>query len=571
MQKKNLQKIIVQLPGRAKDVVGALPLLEALKMHFSQAELSVLVRENMRGFLRNKNIDHTIVFKKPPRFAPVLENGEDVITFIQKNEYDIGITIPTSFSSAYIFFQGMVKRRIGFKRSFGSFLLTDVVEVGNTANLLKPLGIEPSLWKPTLYARPNKYNHLHIGMKSSFNPKFPTKKWYKKITTFLLEEIPSLKISILGEETNAKEIKEIIDDQSCFIEFQSIEIDYELIIDKIHNFDALVTDDQDLIAIAKAVNTPFVDITYLLGNQQLLPEDFFSRIKDAILQPLKERVLIQSFNQFNPICQGFCENKRTVIIKKKVGVIILAGGMGRRLGLDRPKGFLELGAKNLFDILLEKAKEADKIAILTSPVTYDETKRYCEGKKIDLLEKKVYPTEAGDGVSPEGNGALYDALVFSKYWDQWRHLDIISVIAIDNPLADPLDMELISTEKQLAVIGVSRDKKEERLGVLCRYKEALVVREYFTLGNVGMEGLGYSGIFAATPQFFETVAGEQLPFYRIEKQNQAFYERLVIDGFKYAKDFEVIEKERKRCFFPIKEKRDLFTYCNEINIGGNKV
>ena len=85
----------------------------------------------------------------------------------------------------------------------------------------------------------------------------------------------------------------------------SMEGNYSSIIDKIHNFDALVTDDVGLIAIANAVDTPLVDITDLLENRQLLPEDFFSRIKDAILQPLKNRVSNTSFNELHPICEGY--------------------------------------------------------------------------------------------------------------------------------------------------------------------------------------------------------------------------------------------------------------------------
>jgi|GEM_PF-2603832 len=570
MSENKPQKIIVQLPGTPRDMVESLPMIDALKGYFPHIELSVLVRQNMEGFLRGKNIDHCIVFKKWPRFAPLLNNGEDVITFIQKNEYDVGITIPESFSSAYLFFQGMVKQRIGFNRLGGSFLLTDAVPKGPYRDLLKPLGIHRPPWKPSLQSRSKKLPYLHIGIKCAFDHFNKAKKWLKEMTPFLLGEIPDLNISILGKKENFKEMDEVIGDKTQSIKKIFLESDYAEIIDLVYTLDVLVTDDPHLLAIAKGVETSVVDITGLVGNPQLFPEDFFFRIKDALLHPLKQRVIPPYFSELIPITSGFSPHNKSIVIKKRVGVIILAGGVGRRLGLDKPKGFLELGSKNLFDILLEKTIGAEKIGILTSPMTYKETATYCEGKNIDLFNKKVYPTEGGDGVSPEGNGALFDAVVHSPYWEQWKDLDIISVIPIDNPLADPLDVELISTEKQLAVVGVCRDKKEERMGVLCLDKGALVVREYFTLGTSGMEGLGYSGIFAATPSFFKSVALETLPFYRIKKQNQIFYERLLIDGFKYAKDFEVIEKERKKCFFPIKEKRDLFTYCNQMSSGGKE-
>ena len=68
--------------------------------------------------------------------------------------------------------------------------------------------------------------------------------------------------------------------------------------------------------------------------------------------------------------------------------------------------------------------------------------------------------------------------------------------------------------------------------------------------------------------FFERASSKLLPFYRVNKKNQVFYERLLIDGFMYANSFSVIEKAREECFFPIKQKRDLFTYYKNINIAG---
>ena len=79
---------------------------------------------------------------------------------------------------------------------------------------------------------------------------------------------------------------------------------------------------------------------------------------------------------------------------------------------------------------------------------------------------------------------------------------MISVIAVDNPLADPLDISLLAGDSELNVIAVERCRKDDQLGVLCEKEESLAVREYFTLGKQGIEGLGYSGIFAARPSFF---------------------------------------------------------------------
>lgn len=534
-------------------MVQSLPFIEQIKRHFDQSEVTVLVQQKFKSVLRGISGIQVIAFSKKPRFAPVLESGVDVISFLQLQEYDLGIIMPRSFSSAYLFYQGMVKRRIGFSRPFGSFMLTDRVEGDSFSDLLEPLGIAREDLAPCLFANREKQNHLHIGFCDEGDKQEGFNKWYESLAAFIKEEIPHVKISLLP----CNEVEE--------------KVSLEKKIDFIHNLDVFVSSDTGLLEVASAVGTPYVDITGQIERENLLPEDFFYKIKKALLLPLKDRSLMSRFSEYEPIEQGISCNKDKIGLLKKVGVIILAGGMGRRLGHHKPKGLLPIGDSCLLDILLEKAKGAQKIGVLTSPITYKETKEHLGAKDIDLLEKKVYPTEEGDGVSPEGNGALFDALVYSDYWKSWKDLDVISVIAVDNPLADPLDPLLISSDKELSIIGIRREKGESKLGVLCTKGKSLAVREYFTLGKEGLEGLGYSGSFAAKPSFFEKVAAKELPFYRIAKKDKVFYERLVIDGFVFANDFQVVEKKREECFFPIKEKKDLSAYCKQVEIEGDRI
>jgi ADP-heptose:LPS heptosyltransferase len=568
MSKQKIQKILIRFSSKLVDVVNALPLISAIKNAFVEVHISVLILKEMEGLFRNYPIDQFIIFEKDSKFFPILETGEDVISFLQKEEFDIGIICSKSYSSAYVLYQGGVKRRIGFARPLRSFMLTDPIDGSDFSDLLKPLKCKVDLWEPLVYAKTVKHSHLHIGISCSFQEQEQKSNWMEGLIHLMVEEIPFVKISLFGKGEDFIRAQKLIAGRNESIKNLCGSLEISNFIDKIHNFEVFVSDDVGLLAVAKACGTPVVDISTLQQKKQLFAEDFFNRIKEAILKPLKDRSSISSFSNYLPITEGTKELGANNFVDKKIGVIILAGGMGRRLGLVKPKGLLQLGDKCLYDILLEKGKGAKKIGILTSPITYLDTKNYCEGKDIDLFCKKVYPTESFDEVSPEGNGALFDAVVYSKFWDEWKNLDIISVIAVDNPLADPLDKDLILTGKDLAVIGLRRDKKEEKLGVLCRKGESLAVREYFTLGKDGMEGLGYSGSFAATPSFFEEVSKKKLPFYRVEKKEQTFYERLLIDGFIYAKSFDVIEKNRKDCFFPIKEKKDLFNYNKMMNIEG---
>lgn len=564
MTSDKYRKILVRMPGGIKCMVDALPILTSLRAGFPRASIYLLVQENMEAIVRNFENFFIIPFNKYPRFAPTLKDGEDVITFIQKGEFDLGILCTHSFSSAYMFYQGMVKRIIGFTRPFGSFMLTDPVAKGSNQHLLTPLGLLLDTNPPKIFAKSNKQCFLTIGLCCSLQDEALKRKWYLELTNFILDAIPHVKISILGNVSDSFDISSVVRGRVDSIFDKTAERSLADTIDLIHNLDVYVSDDEEYISLASAVNTPFVNIKGKVENSTLLPEDFFHLIKDALLQSLKDTSHQGSFTDYKPIKEEELTKIDIPFTKKRVGVIILAGGMGRRLGFDKAKGLLTLGERCLYDILLEKAQGAEKLGLLTSPLTYAETKEYCLDKKIDLFHAKAYPTESGDSVSPEGNGSLFDALVHSEHWKQWRKLDLISVIAVDNPLANPLDPELLASDKQLTVIGVERDRQESKLGVLCKSGDLLAVREYFTLGKDGLEGLGYSGSFAATPDFFEKVCLKNLPFYRIEKNNEVFFERLLIDGFLFAKDFLVISKKRKECFFPIKEKADVIAYCKRL-------
>ncbi|MCH9811787.1 UTP--glucose-1-phosphate uridylyltransferase [bacterium] len=542
------QKILIYLPEPLIEMVHAMPIFAYVRDHFPLSEITVLAPKRHAALMRGVEVDHLHFFQGRTFFAPSLDNDEDVISFVQKGVFDIAINCCFSFMSAYALYQGRVPKRLGFAHPWASVFFTDKAKRDDYKSLLSLLGIKVGEWKPVLVAAKWNHHRLHIGITLHKDHKISKQKWYENFADFIRGEIPYVQLSV----------------QDCLGRRRSTLGLSEQEIDLIHNLDVLVTDNEEVVEVAKALSTPVADISGFARQDMLLPEDFFYKIKEAMLKPLQERISTDTFFDFVPIVSGNKVYKEEE--NKKVGVVILAGGMGRRLGYHRPKGLLPIGDQCLFDVLLDKSKGAEKIAILTSPVTFEETKMYAKDRGIDLLEKKVYPTLEGDGVSPEGNGALFDALVYSRFWKEWKELDLISVLAVDNPLANPLDPVLLSTKKELAVIGVERDRKESTLGVLCKKRSSLVVREYFTLGKDGLDGLGYSGNFAATPAFFERVAGKELPFYRVEKKGKVFYERLVIDAFYYAKSFDIIQKNRAECFFPIKEKKDLLSYCEKMNL-----
>ena len=188
------------------------------------------------------------------------------------------------------------------------------------------------------------------------------------------------------------------------------------------------------------------------------------------------------------------------------------------------KGCIRLGDRSLYEILLSKT--SGPVAIMTSSVTHAATK----GLGVDLIE-------TGE---PSGNGIVFKAFYESPLWRAWDVTDIC-VLPVDNPLAEPI----IGT-KELTVAAVQKLSEEEKMGVLYEEEGRLHVREY-TEHPKGL--LGYTGVFSCKKSFFEKGAKLALPWHGGEQY--------AFDAFPFADSYEIINKERKKFFAPIKTKEDL--------------
>lgn len=151
------------MPNWIGDLVMATPLLADLRRMFPNAELSVLCQSNLCPLLKNdQDVDQILSFQKKQGW--VHSEASDIANSIKLGNFDTGILTTNSFSSAWWFWRGNVKRRIGFGGNFRSFLLTDRVaspedkenehQVVTYKRLLEPLGIPPSDTKPRLYLDP---------------------------------------------------------------------------------------------------------------------------------------------------------------------------------------------------------------------------------------------------------------------------------------------------------------------------------------------------------------------------------------------------------------------------------
>lgn len=156
-----MTRIIVRMPNWLGDAVMGTPILLDIRKAMPDAQITVMCKEPLGDlFHGNPAIDEIFTFKIPNTFYYKLEH-RDLIARLKEGRYDIGILLPNSFTSAWWFFRGGVKRRIGFKSDGRSFLLTDRVPfpatrgkehlVDTYKDLLSPLGIGRSDTPPTLF------------------------------------------------------------------------------------------------------------------------------------------------------------------------------------------------------------------------------------------------------------------------------------------------------------------------------------------------------------------------------------------------------------------------------------
>ncbi len=292
-------------------------------------------------------------------------------------------------------------------------------------------------------------------------------------------------------------------------------------------------------------------------------------------------------------------------IKKNIGVVILAGGQGSRLGHLGPKGtfVLPTSGKSLFEILLGKCKaESEKsqytlfVAVMTSQNNHAQTKSYLqkhhyfglEEKQVDIFPQKAFPllnenhqwfleSPGRLATGPGGNGQAMAC--GRKIWQKWqaKGVEYIQVIPIDNPLAKPVDRELIHLQIHLdcdlALLTAPKDSQDEQIGSLGAFKDTLYVREY---GQENHDFLpyGYLGIFACRLALFLQVMDMPMPWHVAEKEageciKKGFgwqqriirakkFETFIFDFFPQANNFCILEKSREEVFQPLKSRTGKF-------------
>ena len=212
----------------------------------------------------------------------------------------------------------------------------------------------------------------------------------------------------------------------------------------------------------------------------------------------------------------------------KVGAVLLAGGMGTRLGSDDPKGMYNVGLTRelyIFECLINNLTDVVKQAgawihlfVMTSDKNHEATVKFLTEHDFFGYSKehvhffkqemaaatdyngKIYLEEKGKlSTSPNGNGGWFISLKRSGLLDVVKEEGIqwLNVFAVDNVLqriADPCFVG--ATIQKNCVVGakvVRKNAPDEKVGVMCLEDGRPSIVEYYELTDELMNAKDENG------------------------------------------------------------------------------
>lgn len=299
----------------------------------------------------------------------------------------------------------------------------------------------------------------------------------------------------------------------------------------------------------------------------------------------------------------------------KVGALLLAGGMGTRLGSDNPKGMYNVGLTRdlyifecLINNLMDVVRQADAwihLFVMTSDKNNDATISFLKehdyfGYKAEYVhffkqemaaatdyEGKIYLEEKGKlSTSPNGNGGWFISMKNSGLLDlvHSEGIEWFNVFAVDNVLqriADPCFVG--ATLQKNCVVGakvVRKNAPDEKVGVMCLEDGKPSIVEYYELTEELMNAKDAKGepaynfgvilnyLFKVTD--LENMMEKKMPLHIVEKKipyldeqgelvkpeepNGYKFESLVLDMIHQMDSCLPYEVVRNKEFAPIKNK-----------------
>lgn len=283
LQPKN---ILVRMPNWIGDLVMATAVLEDLKKAYPHATLTTMCRAPLGELLKyNPFVDEVYSFHRGKNIFFRRDSQRNVVRKLHMGNYDLGILLTNSLSSAWCFWQGNVKFRVGYRGDGRRSLLTHPVSfalereqehlVTAYKRLLQPLGIGLSGTKPTLvvlgeeirqaYETLGRYgvseDHLIVGI----NPGATygsSKCWlperFQEVIESLLALEPHLVVVLFGDASGAPLVTRICQKFSSRVINLAGQTQLRELMALIKVCHIFLTNDSGPMHIADALDTPLL-------------------------------------------------------------------------------------------------------------------------------------------------------------------------------------------------------------------------------------------------------------------------------------------------------------------------
>lgn len=298
----------------------------------------------------------------------------------------------------------------------------------------------------------------------------------------------------------------------------------------------------------------------------------------------------------------------------KVGAVLLAGGMGTRLGSDNPKGMYNIGLtkevyifQRIIENLLDVVNEAESwihLFIMTSEKNNEATVNFLREKNffgyneeyvtfftqemapaVDYNGKIFLETKSRMATSPNGNGGWFSSMLRCDVVKIAKEAGIewLNTFAVDNVLqriADPVFVgATINSGCTVGAKVVKKNAPDERVGVICLKDKHPSIVEYYELTDELMNAKNEKGepayYFGVILNYLFrldeliSIAKDKMPLHIVEKKisyyddalgktvkpekpNGYKFETLVLDMIQLSESCLPFEVVREKEFAPIK-------------------
>ncbi len=336
-----------------------------------------------------------------------------------------------------------------------------------------------------------------------------------------------------------------------------------------------------------------------------------SEIKKGKITPLE----VMQLDEIERNIEIFFTTGISAIKSGQIGTVLLAGGMGTRLGSDEPKGMYNIGETKdvyIFERIIRNLLDVIEISgcfihlfIMTSDKNHEATTSFFKQKDffgynkeyISFFKQEMAPASDYNGkvylesksklsTSPNGNGGWFASMTKSGVLDKAKKEGIqwLNIFAVDNVLqriADPTFVGAVLSQN--CAVGSKVVKKaapDEKVGVMCLEDGKPSIVEYYELteelmnakDEKGEPAYNYGVIlnYMFRIKDLEEIMQKSMPLHVVEKKipyideegqmispenpNGYKFETLVLDMIHLMDNCLPFEVIRDKEFAPIKNK-----------------